>query len=304
MNQLERRPLGKTGLMVTTLGFGAMDVGGPPPGPVISDEDAGRVLNAVLDAGINFIDTSICYGASEARIGKAIAGRRAEYVLASKCGCVPNAGMGGAHVHTAANIRAGVEHSLKTMRTDYLDIVQIHRNLGRREWEAEGTMDELQKLKREGKVRFLGISGFLPQLAEQIDSGAFDVFQIPYSALQRENEVAMARASAAGAGIIVRGAVARGAPVNWDKHYYMLSKGQMSGRWDTAHLDDLLQGSGRIEFMLRFALASPDLDTTIVGTSNLAHLKVNVAAAQKGPLPADVVAEARRRLEAAGSRPA
>jgi len=295
---LERRQLGKTGLSVTTLGFGAMDLGGPPPGPSISDADAGRVLNAVLDAGINFIDTSICYGESEARIGKAIAGRRGEYVLASKCGCVPGAGMGGAHIHTAANIRAGVEHSLRTLRTDHLDIVQIHRNLGPGEWEAEGTLDELNKLKREGKVRFIGISGYAPNLAAQVDSGVFDVFQIPYSALQLENEDVMARASAKGAGIIVRGAVARGAPADWDKHYYMLSKQQMSGRWEAAKLDDLMGCMSRIEFMLRFALASPDLDTTIVGTSNAAHLRDNVTAALKGPLPPDVVAEAKRRLAA------
>jgi aryl-alcohol dehydrogenase-like predicted oxidoreductase len=303
MSALEKRPLGRTGLSVTTLGFGAMDVGGPPPGRDISDAEADQVLNAVLDAGINFIDTSICYGSSETRIGKAIAKRRSEYVLATKCGCVPG-GPRGDHVHTAANIRAGVEHSLRTMRTDYLDIVQIHRSLSRREWEAEGALAELQKLKREGKVRFIGISGVLPNLTEQVDSGLFDVFQIPYSALQREHEAIIAHASAAGAGIIIRGAVARGAPANWDKHYYMLSKAEMSGRWDTAGLDELLDGMSRIEFMLRYALANPDLDTTIVGTSSAGHLHDNLVAALKGPLRADVVAEAKRRLDATASRPA
>src|SRR4051812_30704992 len=110
MNALERRPLGRTGLSVTTLGFGAMDVGRPPSGAEISDGEAERVLNAVLDAGINFIDTAICYGASEARIGRAIAHRRGEFVLATKCGCIPGTGAGSPHVHTAASIRTGVEH--------------------------------------------------------------------------------------------------------------------------------------------------------------------------------------------------
>jgi aryl-alcohol dehydrogenase-like predicted oxidoreductase len=69
----------------------------------------------VLDSGINFIDTAVCYGTSEARIGRAISHRRREFILVTKCGCVPGMPMGTPHVHTAANIRAGVEHSLRTM---------------------------------------------------------------------------------------------------------------------------------------------------------------------------------------------
>ena len=91
MTDMSRRTLGRTGFEVTTLGFGAMELRGAPNGPAISDDDAGRLLNAVLDEGINFIDTSIDYGRSEELIGKYIAHRRDEYVLASKCGCVPGA---------------------------------------------------------------------------------------------------------------------------------------------------------------------------------------------------------------------
>ena len=131
----------------------------------------------------------------------------------------------------------------------------------------------------------------------------FDVFQVPYSALQREHEHIIAKASAAGAGIIIRGGVARGTPTNWNKRYYMLSGDELSGRWDKARLDELLDGMSRIEFMVRFAIAEAALDTTIIGTKNLDHLRDNVAAAGKGPLPPVVVAEAKRRLDATGSRP-
>lgn len=303
MTDLARRKLGRTGLDVSVLGFGAMDLGGPPAASAITGAEADRVLNAVLDSGINFIDTAVCYGSSEARIGQAIAHRRGEFILATKCGCVPGKGMGDDHIHTAANIRLGVEHSLRMMRTDYLDIVQIHRSLSRAEWEAEGAMAELLKLKQEGKLRFIGMSGILPNLTEQVASGAFDVFQIPYSALQREHEDIIAKASAAGAGIIIRGAVARGAPVDWNKNYYMLSRDEMSGRWEQARLDELLNGMSRMEFMVRFAIADAALDTTIIGTKNPEHLKDNLAAVQKGPLPAEVLAEAKRRLDATGSRP-
>jgi len=106
MTDLLKRTLGRTGFEVTTLGFGAMELRGAPSGPDVSDAAAEQVLNTVLDAGINFIDTSIDYGRSEELIGRFIAHRRAEYFLASKCGCVPGAAMGADHVHTAENIRA------------------------------------------------------------------------------------------------------------------------------------------------------------------------------------------------------
>ncbi|HKV56471.1 MAG TPA: aldo/keto reductase [Candidatus Binataceae bacterium] len=300
---LPKRKLGRTNLEVTTLGYGAMELRGAPVGPEISDHTAEQMLNAVLDAGINFIDTSIDYGRSEELIGRFIPHRRTEYYLASKCGCVPDAPMGAEHIHTAENIRAGVELSLRRMKTDYLDLVQFHRSLTRNEFEEHGALEAALALKKEGKVRFIGVSGTLPNLAEQIQMGVFDAFQIPYSALQREHEAVIARASAAGAGIIIRGGVARGAPTDWQRRYYMLPGTALRDRWQAARLDELLDGMSALEFTLRFTLSSPDLDTTIVGTRDPDHLRDNIAAALKGPLPDDVVSEAKRRLAAAGSSP-
>jgi len=305
MVDIPRRTLGRTGLEITTLGFGAMELRGDQGGPQIADEDAGRLLNAVLDEGISFIDTSIDYGRSEELIGKFIAHRRSEYVLASKCGCVPGAGMGTDHIHTAENIRAGVEHSLRTLRTDHLDLVQFHRSLSRQEFEAEGALAEALALRDEGKVRFVGVSAILPTLNEQIDMGVFDTFQIPYSALQREHEDVITRASSAGAGIIIRGGVARGTPDDWEsRRYYMVTNETMRDFWDTARLDELLDGMSRTAFMLRFTLSHPDLDTTIVGTASIEHLRENLAVAAAGPLPDDVLREAKSRLSAAGAIPA
>jgi aryl-alcohol dehydrogenase-like predicted oxidoreductase len=301
---VSQRTLGRTGLEVSTLGFGAMELRGQPTGPDISDEDAGRLLNTVLDEGINFIDTSIDYGRSEELIGRHIAHRRSEYVLASKCGCVPGAGMGAPHVHTAENIRTGVEHSLRTLNTDHLDLVQFHRSLSKDEFDAEGALSEALTLRDEGKVQFIGVSGVLPTLQEQIDMGVFDAFQIPYSALQREHEDVIDRASNAGMGIIIRGGVARGAPEDWEgRRYYMVSNESMRSCWETGRLDELLEGMTRTAFMLRFTLSHPGLDTTIVGTRSVEHLRDNLAAAAAGPLPAEVLEEAKRRLAAAGCGP-
>jgi aryl-alcohol dehydrogenase-like predicted oxidoreductase len=201
-------------------------------------------------------------------------------------------------VHTAENIRAGVESSLRRMKTDYLDLVQFHRSLTQAEFEAQGALQELLKLRDEGKVRYVGVSGTLPNMYEQVEMGVFDAFQVPYSALQRDHEDVIAKASDAGAGIIVRGGVARGSPDDWNRTYYMLPGTRMKDTWEEAKLDELLDGMSRIEFTLRFTLSNPDLDTTIVGTKNVDHLKSNVAIAQKGPLPAAVYEEAKRRLAA------
>jgi aryl-alcohol dehydrogenase-like predicted oxidoreductase len=297
---LPKRKLGRTGLEVTELGFGAMELRNAR-GPAVSDREAEQILNQVLDAGINFIDTSIDYGLSEERIGRFIAHRRAEYVLASKCGCVPGAPQGSEHVHTAANIRAGVEHSLRLMKTDHLDLVQFHRSLTMKEFDAEGALAEALKLKQDGKVRFVGVSATLPNLREQVATGVFDAFQIPWSALQREHEQAIAEASDAGAGIVIRGGVARGAPTDWKgREYYMVSADALQKRWDGAKLDELLDGMTRMEFMLRYALSNPHLDTTIVGTRSPEHLAANLAAARKGALPEALLREANRRLDAAG----
>src|SRR5216117_3289764 len=125
MTELPRRQLGRTGLQVTMLGYGAMELRGAPRGRDVSEQESETILNAVLDAGINYIDTSIDYGLSEERIGRYISERRSEYYLASKCGCLVGAapvprGQSTPHVFTRDNIMAGVEQSLARMRADYL----------------------------------------------------------------------------------------------------------------------------------------------------------------------------------------
>jgi aryl-alcohol dehydrogenase-like predicted oxidoreductase len=300
------RTLGRTGAEVTILGYGAMELRGAPNGPAIDDADAGRLLNAVLDEGITLIDTSIDYGRSEELIGRHLRDRRDEYFLASKCACPlePPADEKPPYRHdySAANVRAGVEQSLRRLQTDRLDLVQVHMSPSREEMERQGTVEELVKLRDEGKVRFLGMSGILPELPEQIEMGVFDVFQIPYSLLQRGHEALISEAADGGAGVFVRGGVARGT-ASADKAWGVrpLSGGDVPGEatWEAARLDELLQdGMNRHEFVLRFTLGHPGLSTTIVGTSSVDHLRSNVEMASRGPLPDDVRAEAIRRLDA------
>ena len=215
---IPKRELGRTGLPVTVLGYGAMELRGVPRGRDVTEAQAETILNAVLDAGINYIDTSIDYGLSEERIGRYIGHRRSEYYLASKCGCLVGAtqappGQRNAHVFTRDNIVKGVEQSLARMKTDYLDVVQFHSSPSKATLEEHGALDALLELKEAGKVRFVGISATLPHLLDHIAAGVFDVFQIPYSAVEREHEAAIGAASEAGAGIVVRGGAAKGRAV-------------------------------------------------------------------------------------------
>jgi aryl-alcohol dehydrogenase-like predicted oxidoreductase len=299
---MEKRTLGKTGLDVTVLGYGAMEVRGSRiwNGRPVTDEQAETILNAVLDAGINFIDTAYDYGLSEEYIGKYLSHRRNEYFLATKCGCtVVEAGDHDEtpHVWTRDNLMHNIETSLRRMKTDHVDLWQLH-NPTVEQVEDGKLLEVMREVKDSGKVRHIGISSTLPHINEYIDWNVFESFQIPYSALERVHENVITRAGQAGAGIIIRGGVARGEPGEG------LGGQDRWETWNKAKLDELLEpGESRTAFILRFTISHPEEDTNIAGTMKPEHLAENVRAAEKGPLPADVYAEAKRRLDAAGETP-
>ena len=201
------------------------------------------------------------------------------------------------HFWTRDNLRRNIADSLLKMRTDYVDILQLH-NPDVATTESNGLVQVLKDLQSDGVVRYIGCSSTAPDLATYIEWGVFDVFQIPYSALERQHENLITKAAEAGAGIIIRGGVARGEP----------GRGQGGeDRWskfETAKLDELLEdGETRTGFLLRFTLSHPHCHTTIVGTLTPDHLHENLALADKGPLPVDVYAEAKKRLDAVGESP-
>jgi len=299
---MEKRILGKTNLHVTVLGHGAMEIRGPRiwGGRPVTDKQAETILHAVLDGGINFIDTAWDYGLSEEYIGKYIAHRRSEYILATKCGCTwvdcgdhdetP-------HVWTRDNLRRNIESSLQRMKTDYVDIWQLH-NPSPEQVEQEDLPAFMAEIKKEGKVRHIAISSTLPHLPVYLKWGVFETFQIPYSALERAHELVIGQVADAGCGVIVRGGVARGEP-----------GAGLGGkdRWEIfekAKLDELCaEGESRTAFLMRYTISHPGMHTTIVGTLIPEHLTENIKAAQAGPLAAEVYEEAKRRLTAAGQVP-
>jgi len=300
---MEKRAFGKTDLQVTVLGHGAMEIRGPRiwGGRPITDAEAQTILNAVLDGGINFIDTAWDYGLSEEYIGKFISKRRGEYILATKCGCTwedKGDHDDTPHVWTRENLAKNIDISLKRMRTDYIDIWQLH-NPAPEDVEKGDLVAFMQEVKKSGKVRHVSISSTLPHLPVFLKWGVFESYQIPYSALERAHEDIITQVADAGCGVIVRGGVARGEP------------GEGLGaqdRWkafEQAKLDELCApGESRTAFLMRFTLSHPGMHTNIAGTKNPKHLAQNIAAANDGPLAPDVYSEAKRRLTAAGVVPA
>jgi aryl-alcohol dehydrogenase-like predicted oxidoreductase len=303
MRPLPTSVLGRTGLVVSKLGYGT----GSSYLSWRAADALGELLQQVVDSGINLIDTAPDYGIAEELIGKYLSHRRSELLLATKCGCVDGPGPTidtlPQHDYTPNHIRAGVDESLRRMKTDYLDILQVHISPPRQLLEACATIEAMQSLRDSGKVRFLGISATLPNIVDHIAMNVFDTFQIPYSGLQREHEELISEVAAAGSGTIIRGGVARGAPVVTDERLNRLPEplsrplSEAKNSWEMAHVDDLLDGESRMAFILRFTLSDPCVNTTIVGTTKREHLIANIEAAKRGPLPADIYAEAKRRFK-------
>lgn len=202
------------------------------------------------------------------------------------------------HDHTGPNVRAGVEQSLRRLRADHLDLVQVHSSPSREVLERGGTVEELQRLRDEGKVRFIGMSGTAPHLEDHLAMGVFDTFQIPYSLLEPEHAPLIERAAAAGAGIIVRGATGRGVPAGsrTPRQTDLLLE-----LWNRGNLDGLRGELSPTEFALRWALGNPSIHCLIVGTSRIGHLEANLRAVERGPLPADLHRAATERMNRARS---
>jgi aryl-alcohol dehydrogenase-like predicted oxidoreductase len=260
---------------------------------VESEEAADDLLNSVLDAGINFIDTAPDYGISEQRIGQYISSRRSEFYLATKCGCActqheDHLEIG--HIWKPDILKQNIETSLQRLQTDHVDVLQFHGG-DAETLQREGLIDTLMDFRAQGMIRFLGVSSSLPHLPALIRLGAFDTFQIPYSCLAPQHHDLITEAAAAGAGIIIRGGIAQGGP---DAE---IQRPALNDVWTRAKLNEILpDGMQRAELILRFTLAHPHCDTIIVGTCNPLHLAENLTAVAAGPLPSDLCEQVASRI--------
>jgi aryl-alcohol dehydrogenase-like predicted oxidoreductase/NAD-dependent dihydropyrimidine dehydrogenase PreA subunit len=172
---MEKIRLGRTELMVSRSGFGAIPI------QRLSFEDAGKLLRHAYDGGINFFDTARSYTDSEEKIGQALSGVRENIVIATKS---PS--------HTKAEMLKDLETSLRNLKTDYIDIYQFH-NPPFIPFENHEIYQAALEAKRAGKIRFISITSHQVDMAiDMVKSGLFDTMQFPLSSLSDEKDFKLA----------------------------------------------------------------------------------------------------------------
>src|SRR5690242_4595201 len=160
---MRKRPVGRSGLEVSPLGFGCMSIGIADvyTSSVQSENDAIAVVHRALDLGVNFLDTANIYGDSEIKVGKALRGRREGVVLATKFGIVPGSSYQNRAVDgSPENARRCCDLSLQRLAIDVIDLYYLHRvDPG---VPIEDTVGAMAELVRAGKVRYIGLSEASP----------------------------------------------------------------------------------------------------------------------------------------------
>ncbi|MBI5430542.1 MAG: aldo/keto reductase [Nitrosomonadales bacterium] len=275
-----QRPYGNSGLMVSPLGLGAMQIGDPG----LDEAQAATLLNAALDAGITLIDTARSYGLSEARIGRHLAARRDGIVLSTKLGY----GVEGYEDWTGSCITAGIERALRLLRTDRIDIAHLH-SCPCETLERGEVIAALEQAKRDGKVRAIAYSGDNDDLVCAVATGRFDGFMASLNICdQRVIDAVLS-------GIATRGFIAKRPAANHPWRFSERPAGDYCEeywlRWRAMALSS--RGHEWGEVALRFALTPPQVSSAITGTANIAHLRQDVAWAMAGGLDEDWFGELR-----------
>ncbi|MEE1667387.1 aldo/keto reductase [Streptomyces sp. WAC07094] len=297
---MQYRTLGRTGVQVSSLALGAMNFGAI--GRTTQDE-ATAVVDAALEGGINLIDTADMYGRgeSEEMVGKAIAGRRDDIVLATKAG-MP---MSDEPNHRGASRRwlvAELDSSLRRLGVDHVDLYQIHR------WDPttgdEETLSALTDLQRAGKIRYFGSSTFPAHriveaqwAAREHRLGRYVTEQPSYSILQRGIETHVLPVTEQyGLGVLawsplasgwLTGAIREGRDITTSRSTFMPERFDTSLPANRARLDAVEQlaaiadeaGLSMIQLALGFVTAHPAVTCALVGPRTLDHLHTQLAAA-------------------------
>jgi len=288
---MDRRELGRTGLEVTPLGLGGAEIGLRN----VEQPAATRLLNAVLDMGVNVIDTAACYADSELKIGAGVSSRRDQFVLVTKCGdAVDDISAG---EWTAELIRQSIDRSLRRLRTDHVDVLLLHscrpEVLARQE-----LLDALLEAQEAGKARFLGYSGDNDGARAAAGMSIFSVLETSLNICdQQVLDGWLPPARGAGMGVIAKRPLANACwrgPENLGEFYSDYAAPYVR-RLEAMGLTP--EGVGFdgpwAELALRFACFQSGVSTAITGSTDAAHLRANIEAVEKGPLDAEVVANIR-----------
>ena len=281
---METKRLGRTGMQVGRLGIGLSEVGFNLE---LTDVDQARsVINQALDSGVNFLDTAACYGISEELVGLVASERRDEYVLATKAGHYLPRNQG--EDWTYDLVVSSVDRSLNLMKTDHIDLLQLH-SCGVEVLEKGEVIRALQDVRASGKTRFIGYSGDNENAKWAVTSGLFDTLQTSFNLVDQSARINLFEdAEERDMGIIIKRPIANAVwgapedPVPYPEHipeytseYFRRSR-VMSAVGPLA--DD---PKDNIRLALGFTFAHSEVDVTIVGTQRPQHMKGNLEMVSK-----------------------
>jgi aryl-alcohol dehydrogenase-like predicted oxidoreductase len=285
---MERRMLGQTGMSVSVLGFGGAEIGYGRATQATVD----RLIGEALDAGLNVIDTAECYLASEALIGHAVAHRRQECYLLTKCGHAADFNLPDWDPRL---LTRSIERSVQRLRTDAVDVVQLHScslDVLRR----GAVLDALQRARAAGKTRYLGYSGDGEAARYAVTCGAFDTLQTSVNLADQEAiDLTLPLARARGMGVIAKRPLANVAWWHGTRPVdpYIQTYWERLRRLD---YDVLRQGLAEaVGMALRFTLSVEGVHTAIVGTTRPGRWRENAARLAAGPLAREAFAAIRAR---------
>jgi aryl-alcohol dehydrogenase-like predicted oxidoreductase len=287
---MQQNPFGSTGLNVSILGLGGAEIGEPSLPAV----EAERTLAAVLDTGMNFLDTAHGYAESEARLGHWLGPRRPQVVISTKVGYqVP-----GQRDWSYNAVALGIDESLRRLRTDYLDLVHLH-SCDLETLERGEVITALLDAQQAGKLRVAGYAGENAALAWAVASGHFQSFETSVSlADQRGLDSMVAAAHVKGYGVIAKRPLAN-APWRFAERPYGTYGEEYWYRWRAMIRDGGLDARGLDwqELAVRFVAYAPGVCTSIIGVDRPEHVRQNAALAAKGPLPPEHAAAIRQAFQ-------
>jgi aryl-alcohol dehydrogenase-like predicted oxidoreductase len=271
---MEYVQLGKSDMRISRIAFGCMSLG---------DEDAvnEKILHRALDLGINFFDTADLYakGMNEQSVGKALKRHRDKVYLATKVGNQWRAdGSGWDWNPRAAYILTEVEKSLQRLQVDYIDLYQLHG--GTIDDPIEETIEAFELLKKQGKIRYYGISSIRPNvIREYIKRSNIVSVMMQYSLLDRRpEETCLSLLQENNIGVLARGVVAQGLLVNKPPKAYLNYAPQEVEK--AAAAVQALSGNQRntAQTALRYVLHHPAISTAVAGIRTMQQLEEAVAA--------------------------
>lgn len=293
---MEKRRLGKTDLDVSVLGFGGSEIGYERASP----ETVAQLLNSALDVGLNVIDTAECYYNSEELIGQTVSDRRKDFFLFTKCGH-PH-GMESGAEWSKDSILKSIERSLERLKTDRLDLVQLH-SCSESELRKGEAIEALQTARERGLTRYTGYSGDSRAAHYAVECGAFDVLQTSISIADQEAiDLTLPLAREKQMGVIAKRPIANAAwktghrPIDSYHHEYWERLRKLN--YDFLHHD--LEKS--ISIALRFTLGLPGVHTAIVGTKKPERCQENARLLDDGPLEEATLRKIRERWEECAPR--